>query len=335
MLIALSVPAAAGVASADDPKAAGAPTEQKADDPQHQQHEQQPQKQKQKPQKQKQAMPSKDAGQPGRTSAEVMKITEQAMAHITAAQVALAKGDKAAANKALTQSARSLGKLYDAPELAAILNQLDEAIASAEGEGKAKGGKQPAAQGLDLAPLSATIRHHQVYVDPAVVAGIDEAAAKAKQGDPQAAADALRLARNRIAIDVAFLPVENAYLRVLAAQQAIDQGNMKQAQRFLQEVPIVVAELQLSTPLVPVRFKLNAAALAAEEGNWERSEALIREATDDLQAIERMSKGTPSAQEVSAFVDDVEQLGRQMDSQPRPQPQQIRELAKRSQNLGA
>jgi hypothetical protein len=284
-----------------------------------------------------------DPAQPQRSSAEVMKLTEQATTHITAAQAALARGDKAAAKKALDQSGRALKKLYDAPELSVLLSQMDETIASIEGEdvdrgGKAgKAGKQPkqAVERLDLAPLSATVRRHRLYLDPAVTAGIDEAAAKARQGDARATADALRLARNRMAIDVAFLPVEHAYVRVLAAQQAIAGGDMKHARRILQEVPIVVAELQLEAPLVPVRFKLNAAALAAEEDNWERAQTLVREAAREVQAIEQATQGRPVARELSAFVDDVEQLGRQIGSESPPQPQEIRELARRTQDLGA
>jgi hypothetical protein len=345
MLIALST---SGVASADDPKATEAPAEQPPDRPlPPQQQPAQPRDPQQMPQQppdpqqqrdpQQQPPAATDPAQPQRTSAEVMKITEQATTHITAAQAALARGDKKAAKQALDQSGRALKKLYDAPELSALLNQMDETIASIEGEGEGKAGKKPrqAIEKLDLAPLSATVRRHQLYLDPSVAAGIDEAAARAKQGDARATADALRLARNRIVVDMAFLPVEDAYVRVLAAQEAIDRGDMKQARQFLHGIPIVIAELQLSTPLVPVRFKLNAAALAAEQGNWDRSRTLVREATSELQAIERASKDTPAAREVSAFVDDVEQLGRQMGSQPRPQPQQIRELAKRTQDLGA
>ncbi len=335
-LAALSVFAIAGVAAADDDqKQSGAPTAEQQPPKQHQPKPHPPMQQEPMPQEPMSQQPtphhpkaSADAPQPQRSSAEVMKITEQAMTHITAARTALAKGDKAAAKRALTQSAASLRKLYDAPELGAVLNQVDEAIASMEGQGA----KKPV---VNLAPLSASVRRYQLYLDPSVAAGIDEAAAKAKQGDREAAAESLRLARNRMAIDVAYVPVEDAYVRVLAAQQAIDRGDVKQARRFLQNVPIVFAELQLSSPLVPVRFKLNAAALAAEEGNWERSQQLVHEATTELQSIERMSRGTPAASEVSAFVDDVEQLDRQIGSDARPEAQRIRELAKRTQDLGA
>lgn len=344
--IALSVFVAAGVASADDPKPPEQPAEQPAEQPPEQPSEQpaepaaepraepraEPAKQKQK---QKQLKPrSADTAQPRRTSAEIMKITEQAMVHIEAAQAALEKGDKAAASRALARSEASLGKLYNTPELAAVLNELDEAIASIEGDRKGERRKQ-ALEELDLAPLSATVRRHQLYLDPAVAAGIDEAAARAKQGDAKATADALRLARDRVAIDVAFIPVEDAYVRVLAAQHAIEHGDLKQAQKFLHNVPVVVAELQISSPLVSIRFMLNAAALAAEQGNWERSQSLVREATTEMQNLERLSRGTPSAPEVSALVDDVENLNRQMGSDARPRPEQIRDVAKRTRDLGA
>jgi hypothetical protein len=118
-------------------------------------------------------------------------------------------------------------------------------------------------------------------------------------------------------------------------RSGIDRGDLKEAQRFLQSVPIVVAVLQVETLLVTVRFKLNAAALAAEQGSWARSQALVREATAEVQAIARASRGTPSAPEVSALVDDVEELNRRMGSETRPRPQQIRELARRTHDLGA
>lgn len=84
-----------------------------------------------------------------------------------------------------------------------------------------------------------------------------------------------------------------------------------------------------------MRFKLNAAALAAQEGNWKRSQTLISEATDEMQRFENMSKQSPMAQEVSTLVSDMEKLDRQMGTQSRPGPEQIRELAKRTLEIGA
>ncbi|MGE3459217.1 MAG: YfdX family protein [Kofleriaceae bacterium] len=308
----------AGIASADDPKTTDKATDPKTADDATTSDTQRPNKPTQ----------TSDVSQPQqRSPQEIMRITQQAMTHVSAAQTAIAEGDDAVAKRALEASEMALEKLYDTPPMVAVLNELDEAIASVQR------GNQTL-KTLDLAPLSATVRRYQAYIDPSVAAGIDEAEQKAKQGDAKATADALRLARNRIAIDVAFLPIEEAYVRVLAAQQALASGDEKQAGQFLQNLPIVVSEMQVTTPLVPVRFKLNAAALAAEEGNWKRSQTLLREATTALQGIERMSKGMPAAPEVTAIVDDVERLNRKMGSDSKPQPQEIRDLAHRTRDIG-
>lgn len=274
------------------------------------------------------AEPAMSDMQSKRSMSDIMKISQNAMTHVAAAQRAIAKGDKKAAKSAIDQSQRALKKLYDAPPMQTVLNEIDEAIVSAQR------GKQ-ALKALDLAPLAASVRRYQAYIDPSVAAGIDEAAQKAEQGDATGTADALRLARNRMAVDVAFLPVEEAYVRVLAAETALAEGDMKRAGKILQSVPIVIAEVQVGTPLVPVRFKLNAAALAAQEGNWKRSQTLISEATNEMQSFEKQSKQSPMAQEVSTLVDEMEKLDRQMGTQSRPDPEQIRELANRTLEIGA
>src|SRR5690606_10068686 len=135
-------------------------------------------------------------------------------------------------------------------------------------------------------------------------------------------------------IDVAFLPVETAYVRVLAAQEAIDRGDLKVARQILSQIPVVSTELQIAAPLVPIRFNLSAAALAAEQGNWDRSRTLVRAAATELQKLEPRSKGTPAAEEMGELVDDMQQLQRQMGSDDRPEPREIRELAQRTREIG-
>jgi hypothetical protein len=265
---------------------------------------------------------------PQRTSAEVMRITQQALGHIGDAVAALDKGNTAAAKKALARGEQALEPLYDTPALIAVLNEIDEAIATVQN-------KEQTLRTLDLAPLAASVGTYRAWVDPSVAARIDEAKASAKKGDAKATMDALRLARNRMAIDIAFLPVEEAYMRIGAAQHALADGDTKHAKHLLRTLPIVVSEVQLSTPLVPVRFKLNAAALAAEEGNWTRSQTLLREATKEMRDVEKLSKGMTIRAEASALVDDLEELERKMNSDARPQPREIREAAQRTRDLGA
>lgn len=262
-----------------------------------------------------------------RTSAEVMRITQQALAHIGEAVTALDKGNSTAAKKALEQASQVIEPLYDTPLMVAILNELDEAIASVQN-------KQQTLKALDLAPLAASVATYRTWVDPSVATRIDEAKAGVKKGDAKATMEALRLARNRMAIDLAFLPVEEAYLRISAAQHALDEGEAKRAKHLLQTLPIVVSEVSISTPLVPVRFKLNAAAMAAEEGNWTRSQTLLREATKEMRDVEKLLKGKPIGADASALVDDLEKLDREIDAKDHPQPREIRELAKRTRDLG-
>lgn len=268
-----------------------------------------------------------DAIKPKHTSAQVMKITQDAMTHIRAAEQALAKDNVAAAKSSLARSEQALEKLYDTPALAAVMNEIDEAIRKTSGE-------KPAMQPMDLAPLTASVRSYQAYLDPEVIAGVEDASDRAKKGDAQGTADALRLARNRMAIDVAFLPVEEAYVRVLAAQHALDSGDRDQATRVLRGLPIVVSEVEISTPLVPIRFKLHAAAAAVEQGDTKQAQTLLRDATQEIQAFEKQTARSPMASEVSRIVDDIERLNQRVRSGSSVQAADLRELAQRTRSIG-
>lgn len=283
---------------------------------------------------------------PQQSAEEVMKISQQAMQHISAAQTALDKGDKAAAKKALVRSEQALDKLYDTPFHAAIINELDEAIATIgrnqpgqdkAGGAKAEGQPDDALIPMDLAPLSASMRRYQAYVDPSVISQVDEAAAKAKDGDAAASAEALRLARNRVAIDLAFLPVEEAYMRVLAAQQMLSTGDTRNAAKLVRGIPVVVSQVQVSTPLVPIRFSLTAAAEAAEQGNITRARELLRGATQDLERLERVAPGSELNADLGRLSDDAAALGKRMSGEGdgRAHATAIRDLAKRTRDLGA
>lgn len=280
--------------------------------------------------KQNKQISNKQAGditKPKMSANEVMNLTQQAMTHIAAAEQALDKGDKTAAKSALNRSEQVLKRLYDTPPLQAMLNELDEAINALSGE-------KPALEALDLAPLSASVTSYQAYIDPDVVAGVNQAQQKQKQGDAKGTEEALRMARNRVAVDVALLPVEEAYVRVLGAQQALQKGDTQTASRLLSNVPIVVGEVQIRQPLVPVRFSLNAAAEAAEAKNWDRANALLNQANQQVQQLESAAKDPELKQELMPISNDLQRMTRQARAGTNLQPNQIRELAKRTRSIG-
>lgn len=261
-------------------------------------------------------------------TAEVMQTTQTALTHISAAETALQDNKIKAAKSALAKSEKALEKLYNAPALAPVVNEIDQAIESVDRE-------EQDLETLDLAPLGATVRSYKAYVDPAVIAGVEQARQSAQQGDKKATREALELARSKVAVDVAMLPVEDAYVRVLAAQHALDAGDRDTAKRLLRNVPIVVAEVQMSRPLVPIRFKLNAAAEAAEAQNFKRAETLLREVNQDMQRLETASKGTDLAPELEPIANEIEQISKQARSGEELQPQEIREIAQRTRSIGA
>lgn len=268
-----------------------------------------------------------EATRPKLDSEQVMKLSQQAMTHIAAAEKALDQNKKAAAKSALAKSQQSLSKLYNTPALLAMLNEFDEAINALSGE-------KPAVEPLDLAPLAASVSTFQAYLDPDVAAGVKQAQERAREGDKQGAQDALRLARNRVAVDVAFLPVEEAYTRVLAAQQALDNNNMKEAKRLLRNVPIVISQVQISRPLVPIRFKLQAAAEAADAQNWSRARTLLQEANRDVQHLESIAGTTDLKSELTPIANQLKTLSQQAQAGQQVEASQIRELAQRTRTIG-
>jgi hypothetical protein len=316
ILVALSLMLGGGLAMADDK-------------PIHQHHEQPHQK------------------APHRTKAEtlpqtpnvqqVMKLTQRAMSHVVAAEAAIRNNDLEAARTALEQSERELDQLYRNPALARVLQDLDTTIGELEGQDE-RVQAQEDIEGevpprIDLAPLHASVRSYQQYMDPAVAAGIKDAETHAQRGDARATAESLRLVRNRMAIDMAFVPLEDAYARVVAAQHALEGGDQERAARLLRGVPVVVSEVQMSQPLVPVRFKLQAAALAAEEGNHQRSQQLLREANTDITNLEQAAKGSQFEPQVTALSDELARLQQHIAAGQEPDPEAIRELANRTRTI--
>jgi hypothetical protein len=257
------------------------------------------------------------------TTNEVMQLTQQAMTHIAAAQQALKDNKVAAAKSALTKSKQALDRLYDTPPVTALLNEFDEAL-------NALAGKTPALETLDLAPLTASISSYTSYVDPEVLAGVETAKQQAKKGDAKGTEEALRLARDRVAVDMAFVPVEEAYVRVLAAQQALQNGDTKQALSLIRNVPVVVADMQLSRPLVPIRADLQAAAAAADANQPDRSRKLLQNANAQMQQLESVAKSSELSSQLSPIADDLQELAKEQ----KPKATQIRELAKRTRSVG-
>ena len=259
-------------------------------------------------------------------TAQVMKITQDAVKHIAAAERALARNEKSAAKSALAKSEKALARLYDTRPLKAFINEIDEAIQSV------RSGKQEL-RALDLAPISASFRSYESYMDPEVLAGIDKARERARQNDAKGAEEELRKVRDRVAVEVALLPVEEAYVRVLAAQQALQNKQPKVAAGLIRNVPIVVSEVQVSRPLVPIRFKLHAAAEAAESGNWQQAQKLVREVNQDMQRLEGVAETSTFKTELAQIGDDIERLSERMQQGTRPQANQLRELATRTRKL--
>jgi hypothetical protein len=76
-----------------------------------------------------------------------MKRSQQALDALLAAGQALDGSDQAKAREARDQAEAGLRPRYDTPPLAALLNEIEEAIASAR-EGR------PETRPMDLAPLA-------------------------------------------------------------------------------------------------------------------------------------------------------------------------------------
>ena len=188
----------------------------------------------------------------------------------------------------------------------------------------------------ELAPLVAEVQRLAVYLDPEVVARVREAQQRANAGDQQGAFDSLRMARQALAADIALLPVEDAYARVAAARAELQRGQVEFAQRLLASVPIAIARLEASAPLVPIRFDLRAAAAAAEQGSWERARMFVGRASNHLQAL-RSFAGVEEpgfARAISSLTERVNTLQQRIAAGARPSPGEIRDLAQRTRYVG-
>jgi hypothetical protein len=264
------------------------------------------------------ARPAPQAPEPGKNVDE-MQQAQQALEAIVAAQQALAKHDRDAARERLDEAERRLEPLYDTPPLAALLNELEEAIGTAQGS-----------RPMDLAPLAGVAREQRIYIEPEAYADIAQAEKFARDRQLDAAAEKLRAARQRIGVSVAFLPVEEAYVRVLAARALLTTGDTDDAARILGTLPVIMEDVRLSAPLVPVRFDLQAAAAAAEEKNWTRAGTLLLTARTRIDGVLAASPPAELQKTLRTVRSDIDRLHRQVVGEGRkPAPGKIRDLAQR------
>lgn len=245
------------------------------------------------------------------------------VADIGGARRDLAEGDHAAADGKLQDARRMLGKMFEgapAGRLAAGMSAL---------EGKLRQGEK----GIDFAPLDAEVREVSLYLDPQVVAGVEQAKRESKE-DPRKAADTLRLARDRLVLDVAMLPVEAAYARVVAAKALLAEGNVAHARRLLDVVPVTLAEVELTAPIAAARFDLRVAAAAAAAKDWKRAERLVDRAAESLRAASRGAEGE-LAKELEPVSRRATELEERIDGATPVEPKEIRELAQRTTSIEA
>lgn len=246
------------------------------------------------------------------TMERATQLSQQALVHVTAAEAALERKDQAAAKTALDAAATSLRTLYDGAPAGKLLRELGDDTS------------------LDVAPILSELRASHVYIDPSIAAKVEDANKKTKAGDRAAAAQDLRLARSMLIADLALLPVEEAYSRVLAARAELRDGDRDRALRLLQNVPVVIQSVTTTAPLVPVRFDLRAAAEAAEAGNWEQAGQLIEQAKTQLESATAMP-GAPNMQkELATVLKKVRDLDRRIDAGKKPRPSEMRDLAKQT-----
>jgi hypothetical protein len=260
------------------------------------------------------------------------------MAHLDAATQAIRQGDDKSARNLLDSMSSTLRTMYENAPGREVLNKMnrpqEQAAAgkpagSPEGSGAAagSGGGSPGGGPSEAyAPIAAVVTENQTYLDPDVVANVEKAKSQAQAGNSRAAEESLRLARQKLVSDVALLPIEDAYSRVVAARDELQAGRRENALQLLQNVPVVIAQVQASAPLVPARFDLRAAAAAAEEDNWQRAEQLVGQAGKQLQDVS--AAGGAAAKAMKPLAERADKLqSRMRSSNQKPKPREIRALA--------
>jgi hypothetical protein len=111
---------------------------------------------------------------------------------------------------------------------------------------------------------------------------------------------------------------------VLAARVELEAGRQQNALQLLQKLPVVLTEVQVSAPLVPVRFNIRAAAAAAEAKDWQRAQDLLAQADTQLDQV--VSSGQVG-KELRPVADRTDKMRARMESGNKPKPREIRALA--------
>jgi hypothetical protein len=238
---------------------------------------------------------------------------EGVLAQVQTAAAALGRKQPREAQTALDFAASGLRRLYDGVPGTRVL----ELLAS----------DQP-----DLAALLAAVRAESSWMDPGVVTLVERARRRGEDERPSALRD-LTLARRRLMDDVALRPIEDAYARVQAARGELRDGHPEQAGRLVANVAGLIADVEGSAPLVPVRLRLRAAAAAIEAGKWSEARPLVTEARDALQAAAEALPLEPYDRALAPLLGRVRALERQISAGGKPRAGELRELATRTRTL--
>ncbi len=249
----------------------------------------------------------------GMAADQVQELSRAALTQVATAMSAIEENDHNRADGALAEAATELLQIYDAVPARDLLRLLWQADAVDE-----------------LAPILAQAHQQAVYLDPEVVRSVDRADEKARTGDRAGAQENLVMAQRQLGEDVACAPIEDAYARVVAARAELRGGNSDRALRLLRQVPLVVDRVDVSAPMVPVRFSLRAAAAAAARGNWDQARTLVNQAAGALEQIASAPSASGVQNELKPVVSRARVLQKRFDSGRRVRPQQLHELAQRT-----
>jgi hypothetical protein len=115
---------------------------------------------------------------------------------------------------------------------------------------------------------------------------------------------------------------------VIAAHSELESGDPELARRLLGGIPLVVEQVVASAPLVPVRFDLRTAAIAAEGGDWTRATNLIGRAWSRVDALRADAEGAPE-DGLARFANELARLQTRI-ANGDVRPQELRNLAQQT-----
>lgn len=239
---------------------------------------------------------------------QVQQLSRTALTQIALAMGALEDKDRDRADQALSAAAGHLRQIYDAVPSRDLLRLLAHTDAAD-----------------DLAPILAQVHQQAIYLDPRIVDNVDQADEKSRGGDRAGAQEDLAEAQRLLAEDVASAPVEDAYARVVAASADLRRGDAERALRLLRQVPNVLDRVDVSAPMVPVRFSLRAAAAAADKGKWDQARTLMDQATGGLDQIVEVARAV--RKDLLPVVNRAHDLQQRIAGGRKIRPQQLRALA--------